>query len=630
MNTKNSIFLSIFLLLWVFTNAWTQPVINAPKVVLTDIPFEITVTDSSSLDFCNYSLELNDVSYRAENCSDVDQIVFSNLVLSKKAAYTAQLSIDGQILSSNKIEVVWGWVSILPPLIAIIIALLFRSVIPALFFGIWIGSFAILGFNFKVVWQSFLDVIATYVKSALANADHAAIIIFSLMIGGLVGVISKNGGMYGVVNSLLKFTKNPKRGQVITATLGLAIFFDDYANTLVVGNTMRKITDKLKISRAKLAFLVDSTAAPIACIALITTWVGFQLGMIDASIKQIDAITESAYLIYLNSIAYSFYPIFMLVFVMTIAGSGRDFAAMYKYETEARIGKDHSLQTSEMGYSNEAETDRLEPKDPSKARAFNAIIPVLLFIGSVIGGLFATGEATGEGNPVQEIIGSADAYQALLWGSMIAVISAIILTLAQGIMSLEEAVQSWYEGVKFMVFAIIVLIMAWSLAETTELLQTANYLSSILDELLPVAMVPTTIFILSAATAFATGTSWGTMGIFYPIVVPLVWQILSINGVADPEHFYILYSSIACVLCGAVWGDHCSPISDTTIMSSMASGCDHIDHVTTQLPYAVVVASIALLLGTIPTGFGFPAWIMILIGLVTVVSLVFILGKKVD
>ena len=626
MNNKYSILLFIFLLFGVSTNAMVQPIVDAPKVVLTDIPFEITVTSASSQDFCNYSLELNDAIYTPENCSDADQITFSNLVLSKKAAYTARLSLNGQVLSSNKIEAVWGWVSILPPVASIIIALLFRSVIPALFFGIWIGSFAILGFNFRVVWQSFLDVIATYVKSALANADHAAIIIFSLMIGGLVGIISKNGGMYGVVNSLLRFTTNPKRGQVITATMGLAIFFDDYANTLVVGNTMRKITDKLKISRAKLAFLVDATAAPVACIALITTWVGFQLGMIDASIQQIDAVTESAYLIYLKSIAYSFYPIFMLVFVMTIAGTGRDFSSMYKFETESRIGRDPSIQSSEIGYSNTAETDRLEPKDPSRARAFNAVIPIALFIGSVIGGLFVTGE----GNSVQEIIGSADAYKALLWGSMIAVVSAVLLTLVQGIMSLEEAVQSWYEGVKFMVFAIIVLIMAWSLAETTELLQTANYLSSILDELLPVALVPTTIFILAAATAFATGTSWGTMGIFYPIVVPLVWQILSVNGVADPEHFYILYSSIACVLCGAVWGDHCSPISDTTIMSSMASGCDHIDHVTTQLPYALVVASIALLLGTLPTGFGVPAWLMILIGIATVVSSVFILGKKVD
>tara|TARA_B100002049_G_C15911942_1_gene304350 strand:- start:30 stop:548 length:519 start_codon:yes stop_codon:yes gene_type:complete len=172
--------------------------------------------------------------------------------------------------------------------------------------------------------------------------------------------------------------------------------------------------------------------------------------------------------------------------------------------------------------------------------------------------------------------------------------------------------------------------MAWSLGETTEILQTAKYLVSVLGAFLPVAFIPTIVFILSAATAFATGTSWGTMGIFYPIVVPLVWQVLLMNGLADPDHMFILYSSVACVLSGAVWGDHCSPISDTTILSSMASGCSHIDHVTTQLPYAVTVASIALLLGTIPTGFGISPWIMILIGLSTVIASVFILGKKVD
>ena len=172
-------------------------------------------------------------------------------------------------------------------------ALTFKSVIPALFLGIWIGSFSILGFNITVLGQSFLDIIARYIKNSLANTDHAAIIIFTLMIGGLVGIISKNGGMLGVVNSLMRFTTNAKRGQLITSLLGIAIFFDDYANTLVVGNTMRKVTDKLKISRAKLAFLVDSTAAPIACIALITTWVGYQLGMIDSSIGQINQINQS-------------------------------------------------------------------------------------------------------------------------------------------------------------------------------------------------------------------------------------------------------------------------------------------------------------------------------------------------
>jgi Na+/H+ antiporter NhaC len=238
--------------------------------------------------------------------------------------------------------------------------------------------------------------------------------------------------------------------------------------------------------------------------------------------------------------------------------------------------------------------------------------------------------ATGDGDSLQDIIGSADAYQALLWGSLIAVVTAFILTISQNILSLEETVQSWYEGVKFMIFAIIVLIMAWSLGQTTEILLTAQYLVSVLGDFLPVPYVPTIIFILSAATAFATGTSWGTMGIFYPIVVPLAWEVMFINGVADPEHMYIIYSSVACVLCGAVWGDHCSPISDTTIMSSMASGCNHIDHVTTQFPYAIVVASIALLIGTIPTGYGISPLIMIPVGIATVFLCITLLGRKVD
>ena len=626
MNITHKKLLSILLLLGFSLSAMAETEIQVPEVALTGIPFDVSISDASDANLCNYSIKINKLVYQPDDCMDSNSVNFSNIVIEEKGSYSIDIMVDEAEIATEEINVLWGWLSVLPPLFAILMALTFKSVIPALFLGIWIGSFSILGFNITVLGQSFLDIIARYIKNSLANTDHAAIIIFTLMIGGLVGIISKNGGMLGVVNSLTRFTTNAKRGQLITSFLGIAIFFDDYANTLVVGNTMRKITDKLKISRAKLAFLVDSTAAPIACIALITTWVGYQLGMIDASIGQINEINESAYYIYLNSILYSFYPVFMLAFVLTIAGSGRDFAAMHKYEIAARAGEDYSLQGAEMGYTNESESKQLEPKEPMRAKAYNAIIPILIFIGSVIVGLFMTGE----GNSVMEIIGSADAYQALMWGSLIAVMFAVLLTLVQGIMSLEETVQSWYGGIKFTIFAIIILIMAWSLGETTEILQTAKYLVSILGAFLPVAFIPTIVFILSAATAFATGTSWGTMGIFYPIVVPLVWQVLLMNGLADPDHMFILYSSVACVLSGAVWGDHCSPISDTTILSSMASGCSHIDHVTTQLPYAITVASIALLIGTIPTGFGISPWIMILIGLSTVVATVFILGKKID
>ena len=625
MNIKKIATLIFCLTSFFVTQVKSSPTIGVPEIVLTNVPFEVSVTDFEQQQVCEYQLQINDFIFEPTVCNS-DELIFEYLLVEEQSNNQLELLLDQKEIASEEINVLRGWLSILPPLVSILVALLFRSVIPALFLGVWVGSFAILGLKIGVLWQSFLDVVSKYVKQALADPDHAAVIIFSLMIGGLVGIISKNGGMQGIVNSLTRFTSSPKRGQLITSSLGLAIFFDDYANTLVVGNTMRKVTDKLKISRAKLAFLVDATAAPVACIALITTWVGYQIGMIDVSVGQIDAIDQSAYSIYLNSILYSFYPIFMLAFVFTIAGSGRDFSAMYQYEIAARQGNDKSVQGASMGYTNEAESKQLEPKDPSKARAINAFFPILIFIVSVISGLYATGE----GDSIQDIIGSADAYQALLWGSLIGVMTAFVLTISQGLLSLEETVQSWYEGVKFMIFAIIVLIMAWSLGQTTEILQTAQYLVSILGEFLPVPLVPTIIFILAAATAFATGTSWGTMGIFYPIVIPLAWQVLFLNGMADIEHMYIIYSSVACVLCGAVWGDHCSPISDTTIMSSMASGCNHIDHVATQFPYAIVVASIALLIGTIPTGYGWPPMIMIPVGILLVWIVIFLFGKRVN
>jgi len=618
-------------LLFVFTliassNLNANPTLTTPSVALTGVTFSISASGHDIERSCDYRLELEGNFIQPSACSSEEVIEFDFLRFTEASSESAKLILDGNVVSEEAINVLPGWVSLLPPLISILMALLFRSVVPALFLGIWIGSYAITGFQTDSILESLLNITSIYVKDALANPDHAAIIIFSLMIGGLVGIISKNGGMQGIVNNLSRFVSSSNRAQLATSSLGVAIFFDDYANTLVVGNTMRKVTDSLKISRAKLAFLVDATAAPIACVALITTWVGYQVGMIDISVSQISEIEQSAYSLYLNSILYSFYPLFMLLFVFLVAGTGKDFGMMYQYEIAARSGKDPSLQQKSKGYTNDDETKQLEPADPSKARAFNAFIPILMFILSTIAGLYSTGE----GENLQDIIGSADAYTALLWGSLAGVLTGFTLTILQQILSLEETVQAWYEGVKFMIFAIIVLILAWSLAQTTEILQTANYLVSILGEFLPVPLIPTVIFLLSAATAFATGSSWGTMGIFYPIVIPLAWQIMFLNGVADMEHIHIIYSSVACVICGAVWGDHCSPISDTTIMSSMASGCNHIDHVATQLPYALSVGTIALLLGTVPTGYGVSPLIMIPVGLLTVFILLSIFGKRVE
>ena len=500
----------------------------------------------------------------------------------------------------------YGFISILPPLLAIAAALVFRQVIPALFFGVWFGAAAVNGLTPRGAWTGLLDTVQIYVVNAIADVDHVAIIVFSLMIGGMVGIISRSGGMLGIVDQIIRFATNRRRAQLGTAGLGLAIFFDDYANTLVVGNTMRPITDRMRVSREKLAYIVDSTAAPVACIAFVTTWIGYQVGLIDAAIASIDGL-EQPYLIFLNSIAYSFYPILAILFVFMIASTGRDIGPMYTAERRAR---DESPRDPEQDAAPDRIADEIAPKPGVEGRSLNAILPIGVLLTAVFSGLIVTGE----GNSLREIIGSANSYKALVWGSLLGVIAAACTALGSRALDMAETVEAWLGGVKAMLMAMIVLILAWSLADVATALGTANYLVTLLGDSIPASLLPTLVFLLAASTAFATGTSWGTMGILVPLVIPLAWAILGREGAVDATSLPILYSSVSCVLAGAVWGDHCSPISDTTILSSMASGCDHMSHVRTQMPYALLVGAVAILAGTLPAGFGMPWWLGIALG----------------
>ena len=532
---------------------------------------------------------------------------------------------NAEVIGATETVVIPGWISVLPPVLAIAIALIFKQVIPALFFGIWMGAFAALGMDLSALWRGFLQAFQIYVLEALANPDHAAIILFSLMIGGMVGIISRNGGMQGVVAYIVKWANSARDGQVATALLGIAIFFDDYANTLVVGNTMRSVTDKLRISREKLAYLVDSTAAPVACLAFVTTWIGYEVGLIGTAVAGLPGYDESAYSIFLNSILYSFYPILAIFFVFAIATTPKEFGPMLRAEQRARR-TGQVLSPGAKVDEAAADNDDMDAKAGIPYRAVNAIVPVVVLVGSVLGGLYVTGE----GDSLRDIIGSADPYSSLMWGSLLGVAAAVVLTGVQRLLSVDETVNAWYGGVKSMLYAMIILVLAWGLSAITDVLHTADYLVSILGESLPPGIIPAIVFVIAAATAFATGTSWGTMGILMPLVVPLAWAVLQLNGMATPENYFIIYSSVSCVLAGAVWGDHCSPISDTTILSSMASGCDHIDHVRTQLPYALLVGAVAVLLGTIPTGFGFPWWLSLLIGAAVLYFSLRVFGKEIE
>ena len=541
-----------------------------------------------------------------------------------------------ELLIEKKITPIPLWLSIIPPLLAILLALVFREVVTSLLIGIFSGALIVHlyanGF-WDGILQAFMSSIDEYILGALNDKGHLSIIVFSMLIGGMVSIISKNGGMQGVVNRISTFATTPKNGQLATWFLGVAIFFDDYANTLIVGNTMRSVTDRLKISREKLAYLVDSTAAPMASIAFVTTWIGAELGYIQSGIENIDGLNEGVYSTFISSLAYSFYPILALAFMLILILKERDFGPMFKAEQQAR----HSLTSGDYKKENKTEIiSDFSPIDGVKERAYNAIIPVaLVIIGTIIGLLYTGWDPTvwsntdlSLGRKLSSTIGSADSYQALLWSSLAGLIVAIKLSVFQKIMNLPEAVESAIQGFKTMLPAIIILILAWGLSAVIDKLHTADLLTSLLSENISPYFIPAITFILAALVAFSTGSSWGTMAILYPLMLPLAWSVCMAAGFEYELSIGIFHNTVACVLAGSVLGDHCSPISDTTILSSLASSCNHIDHVRTQMPYALVVGITSILLGTIPSAFGSPFWLNLFLSLIALYFIVHFLGKN--
>ena len=229
---------------------------------------------------------------------------------------------------------------------------------------------------------------------------------------------------------------------------------------------------------------------------------------------------------------------------------------------------------------------------------------------------------------MREILGSSDTFSALMHSTLLSAITAAILSISSGTLSINETLDAWFSGVKFMLMGLLVLLLAWALADVSKDLQTAEYIVSNLGDAIPMNLLPAIVFVVAAITAFGSGSSWGVMAILMPLVIPLSWAVMENHGAANPENYHIMYSSVACVLTGAVWADHCSPISDTTILTSMASGCELMDHVWTQMPYAISAGLAALFLCTIPAGFGLPWWILLIIGIISQILIVSFFGKK--
>ena len=592
--------------------------IETPAVGLTGVPLDYSVSGVAA--GTSVRLEVGGNTYTATADADGNAL-FADVPIANAGETTVSATAGGET-ASRSLRVIPGWFSVLPAVLAITIALTLRNVIPALLLGLWIGATALRSFTLEGAGRGLLDSFQVFVTGAIADFDRASIILFTMMIGGMVGIITRNGGMASIVRSIVSRAKTAVGGQVAVWLMGLMIFFDDYSNTLVVGNTARSLTDHLKVSREKLAYIVDSTAAPVACIALITTWIGYQIGLVDQALASIPALSDvQAYSVFIHSIPYSFYPILAIVFVLMISASGLDFGPMYKAEVRARNG---SVKPETVEELPAIQGDELEPKDKIPLRALNAFIPIIALIVALMASLVLLGE----GDTMVEILETTSPYQAMMYSSFVGVLVAAALSIGQRILSIHETVDAWYGGLRATLFGMIILVLAWSLSDLTATLNTAQYLVTLLADSLPVALIPAIVFVLAAFTAFTTGTSWGTMAILMPLIIPLGWAVMTVNGMGDASGMHILYSSVACCLGGAVWGDHCSPISDTTVLSSVASGCDHIEHVRTQLPYAVLVGVVGLSVGTIPGGFGMPPWISIVVGIVILAVVLRTLGKR--
>ena len=491
---------------------------------------------------------------------------------------------------SNFYSTFWALV---PPLVAIALALITKEVYSSLFIGILLGG--MLSANWNPI-KAFDSVLNDGIISAVS--DTAGIFIFLVVLGALVALINKAGGSAAFGRWAEKNIKTKVGASLATFVLGILIFIDDYFNCLTVGSVMLPVTDRHKISRAKLAFLIDATAAPICMIAPVSSWA--------AAVSEFTEGTGfSGIELFVRAIPYNFYSLLMLVFVVTIILMKFDFGPMKKHEINAMNG---DLFTSGKDNIEEAEIEESNPK----GKVIDLILPVIVLVVLSIIGLLYVGEFFSGANFI-DAFGNTDATVGLPWGAIIALIFTMIYLIARRVITFKEAMDAIPKGFKAMVPAILILTFATALKNMTGLLGADVYVEGLMKSAAEglANFLPAIIFVVACILAFSTGTSWGTFGILIPIV----------TAIFEPSSEYLIIGVSAC-LAGAVCGDHCSPISDTTIMSSAGSRSNHVNHVSTQLPYAGLVALVSfvvyLLAAFIPNAF-----ILLPVGIVLIVGTLF-------
>jgi Na+/H+ antiporter NhaC len=557
--------------------------------------------------------------------------------------------------------------SFIPLLVILFLAMTTHEVYLSLGFGVFVGACMVAG-NVKDGFKSTLDV---YILGALADVDHGYVYLFTLFMSGFVGLLEKSGGIIGFTRWISRFATTPRAGQTASFITGLVIFFDDYANILIAGPSMRPMFHSLMMSAEKLAFVVDATAAPVASLTPVSSWVGFEVSLIQAEIDKLNtlypdglSITNSGFGVFIETIAYRYYPIFMLFLIPLLIIPQRDIGPMLVAERKTRVygrkdggeGSIYSIDLPENqggnGGASNAPKSKNAPCEDTPLHPINFLIPVAVLIFYVFYFLIRTGQDGSGTQSFMDIMQGSDSYSALLWGTMAAALTAQALYFIQykkdgkfawptlgtfiprtrctkkyAVKDAPKVLMTWREGLDALLtgmthvfLALVLLTLAWAFGAVTVAVGLDRFFSNLIVEGdLGAEWLPTISFIVSAFIAFATGSSWSTMTIMFPLL--LVPTYIKSNG--DP---IIFYATTAGVLSGSVAGDHASPVSDTTVLSSMSTGCQLLAHVRTQAPIVLIVVTWSCLVGTIPVGLNsYSNGIAILMGFImcTITSFLF-------
>lgn len=502
-----------------------------------------------------------------------------------------------------------GWLSIIPPIIAIILALMTKEVISSLIVGILSGT---LIYAFSTGGGIVTAVHVTTSLMAEKLGENSAIILFLGFLGALVAVITMAGGSKAYGDWASNKIKSKTGAQLGTSLLGVLIFIDDYFNCLTIGTVMRPVTDKYQISRAKLAYIIDATAAPICIMAPISSWAASVISQMDG--LTVNGTPLNGMETFMATIPYNLYAILTLIMVVILCVTPIEFGPMAKFEKAAREGR--GVGSTVVGDSEADEFSNM--KISSKGKVFDLLIPILaLIVFAILSMLYVGGYFEG-GMTLAEGFGNTDAGTALAIAGFGALFVAFLLFVPRKVLSFKDFMAGIGVGVKSMVGAFIILTLAWTISGVCrDLLSTGEFVGGLVAAShMPAQIIPAVVFLVAGGLAFAMGTSWGTFGILIPIVT-------MICGAVAPE---LVTAALAATLAGAVFGDHCSPISDTTILSSTGAGCPHMDHVSSQIPYTLVVAACCFV-GYLIAGFTSNVWLTLGSSIVLLGITLFILSK---